>query len=76
MFDTNGSFGVQDSRIIMPDSMFLHVGSPTDSTESGKIFDPKNFVLSLSVDSKCHLKVNVAFENFNSETFLNRAKVF
>ena len=51
----------------MPDSMFLHVGSPMDSIESGKIFDAKMFVLSLSGDSKRHLKVNVAFKNFNHQ---------
>ena len=36
-FDTKGSPGVQDSQIIMPDSLFLPVGSPTDSLNLGKI---------------------------------------
>ena len=44
-----GSPGVRDSHITMPDSLFLLVGSPADSLNETKFF-----VLSFSVDSKCH----------------------
>ena len=52
-FDTKGSPGVRDSQIIMPDYLFLFVGSPTDSLNLGK-YDTKVLVLSFSVDSKRH----------------------
>ena len=54
-FDTKGSPGVRDSQIIMLDSLFLLVGSPTDSLNLGENMTPNfNIVLSFSVDSKCH----------------------
>ena len=42
-FDTKGSPGVRDSQIIMPDSLFLLVGSPTDSLNLGGNMTP-NFL--------------------------------